>query len=225
MRWPAGQFCRNRLHYVRTNVSRIARKTVTRSVLSMHIIGAIAFRRIALRRANAMITQMGFHAMLSGAPPQGCATQLVNPLNAFSLSCGYAGPDGRNGRFPPDWSRRRSPAAPAARLPAAACHTGRAHADTEQDRFRRVMRIPGPVPPGRLPGRLRAWLEAKLGWTPLCTSVCWRGRGCARPAPPVSPPDRARGPVAPELGCPAPGPAGVSGTPGGPGLPAAAGDR
>ena len=182
-------------------MSRIARQTVTPEVsCSIHIIGAIAFRRIALRRVNAMITQMGFHAMLSGALPEGCATQLVNPLNAFSLSCGHAGPHGRNGRLPRDRPRRGLPAALAARLPAAACHTGRGHADTEHGRSRRVMRVPGPARPGRLPGRPRAWRPAKRGWTLLCASVCWRGRGCARPSPPVSPPDRARGPVAPEPG-------------------------
>ncbi len=166
----------------------------------MHIIGAIAFRRIALRRAKAMITQMGFHAMLSGALPEGCATQVVNPLNAFSLDCGHADPHGGTGRLPPDWSRRGLPAASAACLPAAACHTGRGHAGTEHDRSRQVMPVSSPVRPGRLPGRPRAWRPAKLGWTLLCTSVCWRGRGRARPSPPVSPPDRARDPVAPEPG-------------------------
>lgn len=51
----------------------------------MQIVGAIAFRPLALRRATAMITQMGFHAMPSGTWLEGCATQLVNPLSAFSL--------------------------------------------------------------------------------------------------------------------------------------------
>jgi hypothetical protein len=191
---------------VRTNVSRIARqKLSTRSVLSMHIIGAIAFRRIALQRAKAMITQMGFHAMLSGAPPEDRATQLVNPLNAFSLSCGRAGPHGRNGGLPRDWSRRGLPAALAARPPAAACHTGRGHADTEHDQFRRMMRVPGPVLPGRLPPRPRAWLSAKLRWTLLCTPVCWRGRGCTSFAAGFPAGSRPR-PGCPGAGCPEPGP-------------------
>ena len=38
--------------------------------------------------------------MLSGALPEGCATQLVNPLNAFSLGCGHADPHGGTGRLP-----------------------------------------------------------------------------------------------------------------------------
>ena len=71
---------------VRTNVSRIAKtKLSPRSVPLMHIVGAIAFRPLALRCATAMITQMGFHAMPSGTWLEGCVTQLVNPLSAFSL--------------------------------------------------------------------------------------------------------------------------------------------
>ena len=73
----------------------------------MHIIGAIAFRALALRCAKAMITQMGFHAMPSAVWPLGCVTQLVNPLGAFSLKAGRGIPLVRVG-----WirsARRRGP--------------------------------------------------------------------------------------------------------------------
>jgi hypothetical protein len=51
----------------------------------MHIFSAIAFRRTALHRVNAMITQVGFHDMPSAVWRQGRATQVVNPLSALSL--------------------------------------------------------------------------------------------------------------------------------------------
>jgi hypothetical protein len=139
--------------------------------------------------------------MLSGARLKGCATQLVNPLNAVSLSCGHTGPHGRNGRLFRYWPRRGLPMAPVARLPAAACHTGRDRADTEHAEFYGpVMPVPGTVLPGCLLTRPGARLPVKLSWTLLCTPVCWRGRGCA----PLPAPDRSAGPAAPEAVAPEP---------------------
>jgi len=173
----------------------------------MHIIGAIAFCRIALRRAMAIITQMGFHAMLSGAWPEGCATQLVNPLNAFSLSCGHAVPPARNGRLSRDWSRRGSHSAFAARLPAPPRRTHRARADTGH------AQPTGMVRPGRPPAGPAGRLVTKLKWTYVCTPFRWRGRGCASLSPPRrggrpdAPRPRSRGPARPVLPVRPPSPA------------------
>lgn len=86
----------------------------------MYRIDAIAFHAIALRRAKAIITHLGFHATPSGAWPEGCATQLVNPLNAFSLGCGPGIPPAV--QRPSPRSRR---AVAATRLPAPPCHAPR----------------------------------------------------------------------------------------------------
>ena len=84
----------------------------------MYCIDAIAFHASAPRRAKAMITHLGFHATPSGVWREGCATQLVNPLNTFSLGCGPGIPPALRGPSP------RAPRTVAAtRLLALPCHT------------------------------------------------------------------------------------------------------
>jgi hypothetical protein len=74
-----------RLHWLDKRVANNKTQLSPRSVLPMHIFNAIACHRLALHRATAMITQVGFHDMPSAVWRQGRATQVVNPLSAFSL--------------------------------------------------------------------------------------------------------------------------------------------
>ena len=70
---------------VRTIVSLTIRQNCRPEVsCPMHINDAIAFKLKALRRAQVMITHMGFHAILPRACGQGRVAQLVNPLRANS---------------------------------------------------------------------------------------------------------------------------------------------
>ena len=152
-------------------------KLSPRSVLSMHIIGAIAFRRSALRRAKAIITHMGFHAMPSCAWPAGCAAQVVNPLNAFSLGCRSGASLNEPGPHPRGRPGGRCRAAVEIRLPGDPCRTQRGHAATERSRSAgTVTSGPSPALPCARPLR-------KLKWTLPCRSVGWRGRGWARESP------------------------------------------
>lgn len=147
-------------------MSRILKtKLSPRSVLFMHIIDAIAFRRIALRCAKAMITHMGFHAMVSRAWPEGCAAQVVNPLNAFSPGCRSGAALSQPGPHPRGWPGGRCRAAVAVRLPGDRCRTQRGHAATERPRR------PGAVTSGPSPARSarptppasRAWPASMVG--------------------------------------------------------------
>jgi hypothetical protein len=137
----------------------------------MHIISAIAFRRVALRRAKAIITHMGFHAMLSRGWPEGCAAQVVNPLNAFSLGCRSGAPLSQPGPHPRRWPGGRCRGAVAVRLPDDLCRTQRGHAAAERSR-----------PAGRVtsgscaPPASRAWPASMAGAIarfcpirPICT--------------------------------------------------------
>jgi hypothetical protein len=133
----------------------------------MHIIGAIAFRALALRCAKAMITQMGFHAMPSAACPAGCVAQLVNPLSAFSLKAGRGIPLVRAGWIRPPRRRCPRPAGGAARRPRhpAACGPGAAARrksagrQCRQDRQGRLRRGSRPAR-GRCPAPPRAAVAA-----------------------------------------------------------------
>jgi hypothetical protein len=80
-----GRFCREQLHWPDKRVAKNKTQLSPRSVLPMHIFNAIACHRTALRRVNAMITQLGFHDMPSAVWRQGRVTQVVNPLSALSL--------------------------------------------------------------------------------------------------------------------------------------------
>ena len=98
----------------------------------MHIIGAIAFGRIALRDAKAIITHIGFLAMLSRARPEGCAAQVVNPLNAFSLGCRSGVPLGQPGPHSGGRPGGRCREAVAVCASGDPCRTKRGHAATER---------------------------------------------------------------------------------------------
>ncbi len=158
-------------------MSRVLKtKLSPRSALSMHIIYAIALR-LALRGTKAMITHMGFHAMLSCVWPEGCAAQVVNPLNAFSLGCRSGAPLSQPGPHPRGRPGGRRRAAVAARLPGDRCRMQRGHAATERSR------PAGTVTSGPSQALSCARPLRKLKWTLPCTSVDWRGRGWARESP------------------------------------------
>ena len=157
---------------VRTNVSRIAKtKLSPRSVPPMHIVGAIAFRPLALRCAKAMITQMGFHAMPSGPWLEGCVTQLVNPLSAFSLIAVRGIPHVRAAWTLPGRRPGSLPVVAAAPRHGHPGWTLRVCSVTT----RLACAAPGPAgarPDARPPRVLVPIL--------LCTSARWCGRRCAR---------------------------------------------
>ena len=160
---------------VRTNVSRIAKtKLSPRSVPLMHIVGAIAFRPLALRCATAMITQMGFHAMPSGTWLEGCVTQLVNPLSAFSLIAVRGILHVRARWTLPGRRLGPRPVADAAPRPGHPGWTLRVCSVTEQlGPCGAGLARRGPARPDARPPRVLALIL-------LCTSACWRGRRCAR---------------------------------------------
>ena len=209
---------------VRTNVSRIAKTTKTklspRSVPPMHIVGAIAFRPLALRCAKAMITQMGFHAMPSGTWLEGCVTQLVNPLSAFSLIAVRGFPQVRAGWTLPGRQPGPRPVVAAGPRPGHPGWTLRVCSVT--DRAGPALRRPDPAGAGLAGARPPPAPALILP----CTSAFWRGRRCARvplarrpggcPAaaagrlPGGRRPPKPRGPPAPRAGRipagPAPGP-------------------
>jgi hypothetical protein len=154
----------------------------------MHIIGAIAFRALALRCAKAMITQMGFHAMPSAAWPAGCVTQLVNPLSAFSLKAGRGIPLVRPGwirsvrrRCPrPAGDPARRPRHPGACGPETAARRNPAGRQDRQGRLRRgsgPARGRGPAPPGA---------PVAAPW-PASVALTLAGPGPIGPSKPVRP--------------------------------------
>lgn len=131
----------------------------------MHIIGAIAFRRTALRCAKAMITHMGFHAMLSPARPKGCAAQVVNPLNAFSPGCRSGAPRGQPGPHPRGRPGGPCRAAVAVRPPGNSCRTQRDRATTKRPwRAGALTSGPSPARSARpAPPASRAWPASIVG--------------------------------------------------------------
>ncbi len=136
----------------------------------MQIVGAIAFRPLALRRATAMITQMGFHAMPSGTWLEGCATQLVNPLSAFSLIAVRGNSHVRAGWTLPGRRPGPRPVAAVAPRPGHSGWTLRVFSVAERLGPCGACLTPrGPARPARV-----------LTLILLCTSACWRGRRCAR---------------------------------------------
>jgi hypothetical protein len=160
----------------------------------MHIIGAIAFRALALRCAKAMITQMGFHAMPSAVGPVGCVTQLVNPLSAFSLKAGRRIPlvrvgwirsARRRGPHPAgDPARRpRHPGAPGPEAAARRNPAGRQCRQCRRDREGRLHRGSGPAR-GRNPALPGAAVAAPR---PASVALTMAGPAPIGPSTPVQP--------------------------------------
>ena len=167
----------------RTNVSRNNKTQLSpRSVLSMHIFSAIACRRTALHRVNAMITQVGFHDMLSAVWRQGRATQVVNPLTALSLLAAR-----RIGSYLP--GHTPGPVAELGILAGTRRLSGSLAAPG-----RRPSGRPGPAAT-RVPSSPRRPCHT-LVWTSGRASVGWRGRDGA----PMGPPARRRSPVSHPVG-------------------------
>ena len=159
-------------------MSRIIRHNCHREAsLPVHIFSAIACRRTALHRANAMITQVGFHDMPSAVWRQGRATQVVNPLNTLSLLAASRSGSCLPGHAPGPVTELGILAG--ARRPSSSLAAPR----------RRPSGRPGPagtrVPSSpRRPGHT-------LVWTSGSASVGWRGRDGA----PMRPLSRRRSPV------------------------------
>jgi hypothetical protein len=154
-----------------TNMSRLIRHNChQRSVLPVHILSAIASRRMALHRANAMITQVGFHDMPSVVWRQGRATQLVNPLSTLSLLAARRSRSGLAG-YDPDPAAGRGILAGPQRL-----------AGSLAAPRRRPSRRPGPAG-ARVPRSPRRPCPT-LGWAPGRASVRWGGRSGAPPRQP-----------------------------------------
>ena len=159
-------------------MSRIVKtKLSPRSVPPMHIFDAIAFRSLALRCAKAIITQMGFHAMPSGTRLKGCATQLVNPLSAFSLIAVRGIPHVRAG-----WTLPGRRPGPRPVLAAGGC-PGAAGRRNPTGRPRRVR--PGSRPARRL-GRPRRTAAVAGPW-PASVAVTLAGPGPIWPGQPLQP--------------------------------------
>ncbi len=162
-----------------TNMSRLIRHNChQRSVLPVHILSAIASRRTALHRANAMITQVGFHDMPSVVWQQGRATQLVNPLSTLSLLAARRTWSGLAGDAPDPAAGRGILAGPkrlAGSLPAPG---------------RRPTRRPGPAAARALRPPRRPC--PTLVWTPGRASVRWGGRNGAPLRQPSQHPSPAR---------------------------------
>ncbi len=165
-----------------TNMSRLIRHNChQRSVLPVHILSAIASRRTALHRANAMITQVGFHDMPSVVWRQGRATQLVNPLSTLSLLAARRSRSGL-GWYDPDPAADRGILAGPRRLAGSLAAPGR-----------RPSRRSG-LAGARAPGSPRRPCPT-LVWTPGRASVRWGGRNCAPPRQPSQHPSPVRCPA------------------------------
>ncbi len=165
-----------------TNMSRLIRHNCQqRSVLPVHILSAIASRRTALHRANAMITQVGFHDMPSVVWRQGRATQLVNPLSTFSL---LAACRSRSGLawYDPDPAAIRGILAGQRRLAGSLAAPGR-----------RSSRRPGLA--GAQAPRSPRRPSPTLVWTPGRASVRWGGRNGVPPRQPSQHPSPVRYPA------------------------------
>ena len=170
--------------------------------LPVHIFSAIACRRTALHRANAMITQVGFHDMPSAVWRQGRATQVVNPLNTLSLlaasrsgSClpGHApGPVTERGILAGARRPSSSLAAPR-RRPSGRPGPAGTRVPSSPRRPGRPGRRPSgrPEPDGtRVPSSPRRPSHT-LTWTSGRASVGW----CGRDGAPMRPLSRRRSPV------------------------------